>query len=328
MRKAFFRSLLVSPKSIVIEAQQLRKSYGARIALDCLTLDVMAGEVVGLLGPNGAGKSTTLSILATLLEPDAGTVRIAGLDALTHRAAIRRRLGFVPQSIALYPSLTAAQNLKLFLGVQGLSRGAADDACRRVLDQVGLAERAGDPVATLSGGMQRRLNLACGIAHQPEFLLLDEPAIGVDPQSREHILRTIRGLAGAGAAAIYSTHYMEEVERLCDRVFLIDRGRVIASGSVAEIIAMAGGRPRIEFTFAGEAPAAWYEGIDAVELPSPGTAGGRVTLALGSADVVPELLRRARTVAGGLREFSIHSPNLSDAFMALTGHPLRDGDPG
>src|SRR5712691_13052803 len=166
VRKAFFRSLLVSPKSIVIEAQQLRKSYGARLALDCLTLDVMAGEVVGLLGPNGAGKSTTLSILATLLEPDAGTVRIAGLDALTHRAAIRRRLGFVPQSIALYPSLTAAQNLKLFLGVQGLSRGAADDACRRVLDQVGLAERAGDPVATLSGGMQRRLNLACGIAHQ------------------------------------------------------------------------------------------------------------------------------------------------------------------
>jgi ABC-2 type transport system ATP-binding protein len=317
----------VIAKSIVIEVEQLRKSYGVRLALDCVTLNVRAGEVVALLGPNGAGKTTTLSILATLVEPDAGTVRILGLDARTHQATIRRRLGFVPQSIALYPSLTAAQNLQLFLRVHGLNREAARDACAKALEVVGLIDRGGDPVAILSGGMQRRLNLACGIAHQPEILLLDEPAIGVDPQSRDHILRTIRGLADAGAAAIYSTHYMEEVEQLCDRIFLIDRGRVIASGTVAEVIAMAGGRPRIEFTFNGRPPAAWCEGIDAIELPAPVGAARRVTLALGSEDAVPELLQRARKLAGGLPEFSIRSANLSDAFMLLTGHSLRGGEP-
>ena len=314
----------VIPNSIAIEVQELRKSYGARLAVECVTLTVNAGEVVALLGPNGAGKTTTLSILATLVEPDAGTVRIAGFDARTHRAAIRRRLGYVPQSIALYPSLSAAQNLQLFLRVHGLGRRAARDTGQQALERAGLAERSNDPVAILSGGMQRRLNLACGIAHQPEVILLDEPAVGVDPQSRDHILRTIRGLAKAGAAAIYSTHYMEEVERLCDRVLLINRGNVIASGTVAEVIAMAGGRPRIEFTFSAEAPAAWYEGIDALELPC---AAGRMALALASIDAVPELLERARKITGTLPEFSIRTPNLSDAFMTLTGHSLHEGEP-
>jgi len=317
----------VNPTNVVIEVEQLRKSYGARLALDCVTLDVRAGEVVGLLGPNGAGKTTTLSILATSIVPDGGTVWILGLDARTQQGEIRRRLGFVPQSIALYPSLTGAENLQLFLRVHGLNRRTAHDACAEALELVGLADRAGDPVAILSGGMQRRLNLACGIAHQPQILLLDEPCVGVDPQSREHMLRTIRGLADAGAAAIYSTHYMEEVERLCDRVLLIDRGKVIASGSVAEVIATAGGRPRMEFTFPGGTPAGWFEGIDAIELPSPRDTGGRVTLALASLDAVPELLRRSRAVAGGLQEFSIRSPNLSDAFMTLTGHSLRGDEP-
>jgi ABC-2 type transport system ATP-binding protein len=317
----------VSPKSIVIEVQQLRKSYGARLALDCVTLDVRAGEVVGLLGPNGAGKTTTLSILATLIAPDSGTLRLLGLDACSHQFAIRRRLGFVPQSIALYPSLTAAENLQLFLRVHGLNRAAARNACSEALELAGLAERAQDSVAILSGGMQRRLNLACGIAHRPEILVLDEPSIGVDPQSRDHILRTIRSLADAGAAAIYSTHYMEEVEQLCDRVFLIDHGRVVASGSVAEVIAMADARPRVGFTFAEDAPAAWYEGVDAIELPLTVGAAGRVTLALASVDGVPELLQRARKVAGGLKEFTIRSPNLSDAFMTLTGHSLGEGEP-
>jgi ABC-2 type transport system ATP-binding protein len=317
----------VTPKSIVIEVQQLRKSYRARVALDCVTLDVRAGEVVGLLGPNGAGKTTTLSILATSIAPDAGTLRILGLDARTQQAAIRRRLGFVPQTIALYPSLTAGENLRLFLQVHGFNRATSRNACGQALDLVGLADRADDPVAILSGGMQRRLNLACGLAHRPDILLLDEPSVGVDPQSRDHILRTIRELADAGAAAIYSTHYMEEVERLCDRVFLIDGGRVIASGSVPEVIARAHAHPRMEFTFAGRTPADWYEGIDAIELPSQIGAAERVTLALASVDAVPELLQRARGVAGGLREFTIRSPNLSDAFMTLTGHSLRDGEP-
>lgn len=312
---------------IVIQAEQLRKSYGTKLALESVTLDVKAGEVVALLGPNGAGKTTTLSILATLMVPDSGTLRILGLDARAQQTLIRRHLGFVPQSIALYPSLRAAENLQLFLRVHGLSRQATRDACAGALELVDMAGRAADPVATLSGGMQRRLNLACGIAHEPEILLLDEPSIGVDPQSRDHILRAIRSLADAGAAIVYSTHYMEEVERLCDRVVLIDQGRVIAAGTIAEVIAIGGGRPRIDFTFGGDTPPDWFEGIDAVELASPRTGAGRVTLALASVDSVPELLERSRHIAGGLQEFNIRSPNLSDAFMSLTGHSLRTNEP-
>lgn len=314
-------------EKIVIDAQQLRKSYSAKLALECVSLDVRAGEVVGLLGPNGAGKTTTLSILATLMVPDSGTLRVLGLDAAVEQAGIRRHLGFVPQTIALYPSLSVAENVKLFLRIHGLSRQTARDACARALELVELASRAADPVATLSGGMQRRLNLACGIAHDPTILLLDEPSVGVDPQSRDHILRAIRRLADAGAAIVYSTHYMEEVERLCDRVFLIDRGRVVASGSIAEVIAIGGGRPRIDFTFAGETPPDWFKGIDAVELASPRAAVGRVSLALASVDAVPELLQRSQQIAGGLQEFTIRSPNLSDAFMVLTGRSLRTNEP-
>jgi ABC-2 type transport system ATP-binding protein len=262
-----------------------------------------------------------------LLAPDDGTLRILELDARTQQRAIRPHLGLVPQSIALYPSLTAAQNLNLFLRMHGLNGAAAREASSQALELVGLADRASDPVAILSGGMQHRLNLACGIAHHPKILLLDEACIGVDPQSRGHILQIIRGLAEAGAAAIYSTHYIEEVERLCDRVVLIDHGRVIASGSVAEIVAMSDGRPRIEFTFTGPISAAWYEGIDATELRPAGGAAERVTLALATVDAVPELLRRAREVPGGLQEFNIRSPNLSDAFLALTGRSLREDEP-
>jgi ABC-2 type transport system ATP-binding protein len=317
----------LNAKTIAVEALQLRKCYGARLALDCISLEARTGEVVGLLGPNGAGKTTTLSVLATLLVPDAGTVRVCGLDIRAHQAAIRRRLGFVPQSIALYPTLSAAQNVELFLHVHRIRGAAARTACAEALELVGLADRKSDSVAILSGGMKRRLNLACGISHGPGVILLDEPTVGVDPQSREHLLTTIRGLADAGAAVIYSTHYMEEVERLCDRVFLIDGGKVVASGSVTEVITASGGRPRMEFTVAEASSSSWYEGVEGVEI-LPAAGPGRLTLRLANLEMVPELLQRARMSSDGLREFSIHSPNLSDAFMALTGHALRDEEPG
>ena len=317
----------MNENNIVVEAQQLRKSYAARLALDSVSLEMRPGEVVGLLGPNGAGKTTTLSILATLITPDEGTLRILGFDARTHQGAIRKYLGFVPQSLALYPSLSVVQNLRLFLRIHGMGTRAAHEACAHALETVGLTDRGRDQVAALSGGMQRRLNLACGIAHSPKILLLDEACIGVDPQSRDDILRNIRRLADAGAAAVYSTHYMEEVERLCDRVVLIDRGKVIASGSIAEVITMADGRPRMEFTFTRPPAASWYEDLDALELQSHPGGSGRVTLALPTVDAVPELLQRARQMPGGLQEFSIRTPNLSDAFMTLTGRSLRSDEP-
>jgi linearmycin/streptolysin S transport system ATP-binding protein len=307
----------------LVETVALGKSYGSRLVLDDVTFSVNAGEVVGLLGPNGAGKTTTLSILATLRAPDRGEVRIAGFDSRVDPGAIRRRLGFVPQSIALYPSLTAFENLELFVRVHGLSAREARDACTKALREIGLADRADEAVSVLSGGMKRRLNLACGMVHRPGVLLLDEPTVGVDPQSREKILQTIRTLAEAGAAAVYSTHYMEEVERLCDRVLLIDQGRLVAEGTVAELIALAGQHHRMEITFQRNPPPDWYAGIAGVTELALETANNTVTLQFASLAQISELLGRARSAGGRVLEFSVHSPNLSDAFMALTGHALR-----
>jgi len=309
---------------IPIETAHLRKSYGARLAIDDLTFTVNAGEVVGLLGPNGAGKTTTLSILATLIAPDAGEVRIAGIDSRVAPDSLRRKLGFVPQSIALYPPLSAYQNLGIFARVHGLTRRLAEVRSIEILEAVGLRDRADDPVWTLSGGMKRRLNLACGMVHRPEALLLDEPTVGVDPQSRERIFMTIRAAANSGVAVLYSTHYMEEVERMCDRALLIDRGKLLAQGTVAQLIELGGRHPRIEIIFEKPPQPGWYDGLPGVTELAPVTAAPTVILELTSLRQVSELIERAHNAGGQLLEFAVHSPNLSDAFIALTGHALRD----
>jgi ABC-2 type transport system ATP-binding protein len=314
--------------SPLLEAIELRKSYGSRLVLDGVNISVNAGEVVGLLGPNGAGKTTTLSLLATLIEPDAGVVRIAGATPSSRHSTMRRRLGFVPQAIALYPSLSGFQNLELFARLHGFSKRDASDASMRLLQDVGLAERAHDPVATLSGGMKRRLNLACGMVHGPDLLLLDEPTVGVDPQSREQILDTIDRAAKAGAAAIYSTHYMEEVERICSRALLIDNGKVIAAGTIAELITLGGGHPVMEISFRRDPPANWYGEVAGITpIARVGHPIGKIALQLDSFALVNPILERARLSGEEMVEFSVHSPNLSDAFIALTGHALRDPIP-
>ncbi len=323
-----FRAMTGVSAEIAVEARSLRKSYGSRVVLDGVSFRVERGEVVGLLGPNGAGKTTTVSILATLLRPDAGEVRIAGFDSRVNPDAMRQRLGFVPQAIALYPSLSALQNLELFARVHGIRKREARVESMRVLEQAGLGERARDAVAILSGGMKRRLNLACGIIHRPEVMLLDEPTVGVDPQSRENIMETIRDCARGGAAVIYSTHYMEEVERLCDRVLLIDRGRIMAQGSVAELIALGGRHPRMEITFREPAPAGWCADIEGVRELVQEQGDRKVNLEISNPAQVGELLERAHQAGAHVLEFSLHSPNLSDAFIALTGHALRDPEAG
>jgi ABC-2 type transport system ATP-binding protein len=324
------QSAIISPLpngSPLLEAIGLHKSYGPRVVLDGVSLSVNAGEVVGLLGPNGAGKTTTLSLLATLLEPEAGVVRIAGATPSPKHFAMRQRLGFVPQSIALYPSLSGFQNLEFFARLHGIPKRRAQSECMRVLQEVGLADRAHDPVGVLSGGMKRRLNLACGMVHGPDLLLLDEPTVGVDPQSRDHILETVRRAAAAGAAVIYSTHYMEEVERICSRALLIDRGKVVATGSITELIALGGRQPLMEITFHSAAPSNWRDGLIGVTLLAHSGGDAKVMLQLESFALVSPILQRAREAGAQILEFSVHSPNLSDAFIALTGHVLRDQVP-
>ena len=311
-----------------LEATELRKSYGERVALDGVSLSVERGEIVGLLGPNGAGKTTTLSILATLLEPDSGTVSLAGLSSARDREALRRKLGYVPQMIALYPTLSARQNLELFARIHGAGKRQAAAASADALEAVGLGSRAHDPVSILSGGMKRRLNLACAMVHRPEILLLDEPTVGVDPQSREQILLTVKGAAESGTAIVYSTHYMEEVESICDRALLIDYGRAVARGTVAELITLGGRHPRMEITFQEPPASGWSAGIEGVKELARARIDGKFDLELSSVAQVSEILERIRAIGGRVMEFSVHSPNLSDAFIALTGHALREDVPG
>ena len=308
----------------ILEAVGISKRYAARVAVDNINFAVRPGEVAALLGPNGAGKTTTLSILSTLLRPDSGKVLIDGKPPSADPRRLGRMLGLVPQSLALYPSLSAAQNILHFARMLGLSRGQAREACARVLEEVQLTERAHDPMYAFSGGMKRRLNVACGIVHRPAVLLLDEPSVGVDLQSREQILALVRRYADAGAAVIYSTHHMEEAERICERVLLIDRGRLIADDALEAVISLSGGRPRMELNYRGNLPEEWSRVLTDVREIKPPGGGGRVALEMASLSQVTEVIQRLRALDVNVIDYTLHSPNLSDAFIALTGRDLRD----
>jgi ABC-2 type transport system ATP-binding protein len=306
----------------LIAVDALGKRWGARVALDHVSFAVGAGETVALLGPNGAGKSTTLAILASLVEPDAGTAEIAGAPLPDGAARARAQLGYVPQRIALYPTLTARENLLFFARMQGLGRAAAAQAAARVLEMVALDARADEPVREFSGGMQRRLNLAGGILHQPRVVLLDEPTVGVDPQSRERIHDGVRALAREGAAILYSTHDMAEAERVCDRVVLLDGGVVVAEGTPAELVSRSGMTHHLRVRTSTALPAGWLAGVDGARLVAADAC--EATVALDDPSRAPATLISAARAGGEVLEFALHRPNLADVFFTLTGRALRD----
>src|SRR5215813_12409345 len=229
----------------MIEVTHLRKSYGSLVAVDGISFTVADGETFGLLGPNGAGKTTTMHIVTGALAPDAGNISIDGQLGSGHSDA-RYRLGLAPQSLALYESLTAEENLSFFAKLYGLRGGKLRERVDFTLDLSGLTDRRRDLVKTYSGGMKRRLNLACALVHDPSVVILDEPTAGVDPQSRNHLLDTIEEFARAGGTILYTTHYMEEAERLCDRVAIMDQGKILALDSVPALIERYGGPSLIE----------------------------------------------------------------------------------
>ena len=313
----------------LIAVEDLAKRYGKRVALAGISFTVGPGEIVGLLGPNGAGKSTTLSIAATLLPADRGTVTIAGRRLPGAAREVRRHLGFVPQQVALYPALTATENLRFFGRMQGLTARAAAEAAARALALVALEGRAGEPVVRFSAGMRRRLNLACGILHRPRVLLLDEPTVGIDPQSRERIFDVAETLRREGAAILYSTHYMEEAERLCGRVVLLDAGRVAAVGTPAELVGRTGMTQSIHLRTVRPLPPGWLartEGarIEGARILDGG--GAETAIAVDDAAAVPTVLVSATRAGGEILELTLHRPNLADAFFMLTGRALRDED--
>jgi ABC-2 type transport system ATP-binding protein len=309
----------------MIRAEDLHKRYGHRVALDGVSFTVNAGEIVGLLGPNGAGKTTALSILSGVIAPDSGRASIASCDLADAPRLARRRLGLVPQSLALYPTLTALENLVFFGRMEGMGARDALSHARTLLEEVGLGDRADDVVNEFSSGMMRRLNIACAMVHFPAALMLDEPTVGVDPQSRGRIFAIVEGAAQAGGAILYSTHYMEEAERLCNRIVLIDHGKIVAQGTDRELIALAGTEPRVEIMTKKALPHGWSNGIAGVgELPWDVLDGFATALTLRTLDQVPDVIRRAGEIGGEVVEFHVHRPNLQDAFLKLTGRALRD----
>jgi ABC-2 type transport system ATP-binding protein len=229
----------------------VRKSYGTLAAVDGLSLSIRKGELFGLLGPNGAGKSTSVSLAVGLLRPDSGTVTIEG-HGNPADPAVRQKIGVAPQSLALYDLLSAEENLRFFGEVYGLSGAKLAERVKWCLDFVGLSDRKADRVGGYSGGMKRRLNMAAAVLHDPELILLDEPTVGVDPQSRNKIFDSIEALHRDGRTIIYTTHYMEEVERLCERIAIVDAGKLLALGTLKELLATHGGTPTLIVTSNGE----------------------------------------------------------------------------
>jgi ABC-2 type transport system ATP-binding protein len=237
----------------MLDIRNLRKSFGPLVAVDGVSFTVSPGQLIGLLGPNGAGKTTTVSMIAGLVTPEKGEVLIDGARLSGDTDPKKKRIGLVPQDLALYDELSARSNLRFFGALYGLAGSALDKAIASALELVGLADRVNDRVATYSGGMKRRLNLASGLLHDPDILLLDEPTVGVDPQSRNAIFDNLELLKSRGKALLYTTHYMEEVERLADRIVVMDHGKVIADdtlgGLQSRVATVAGGRATLETVF-------------------------------------------------------------------------------
>ena len=308
----------------LLRCDGLRKCFGERVAVDEVSFSVAPGEIYGLLGPNGAGKTSTIKMVCGLLRPDAGTVTVDGRDA-ERDLEVHALVGYVPQDIALYPDLTARENLA-FLGRLYRLRGAVlDERVGEALELTGLAERAGERVDTFSGGMKRRLNIAAGLLHHPLLLVLDEPTVGVDPQSRHAILERVEALGRGGMAVLYTTHYMEEAERLCDRVGIIDHGRLVAEGTRRELVARLGERDRIELGADGdlERLAAACRAVDGVEEAAVAEGGVQLVTTDGRR-ILPAVLEAAERAGVPVRSVDVVEPDLEAVFLHLTGTALRE----
>jgi ABC-2 type transport system ATP-binding protein len=310
----------------MLEVFELKKRFGATVAVDGVSFAVSDGETVGLLGPNGAGKTTTVAMICGLLRPDAGEVRVDSRPLRGDADPAKRRIGLVPQEVALYDELTAHDNLKLFGALYDLDGPTVDRASAEALELVGLTDRAGDRVKTFSGGMKRRLNLAAALLHDPQTLVLDEPTVGVDPQSRNAIFDNLEALKARGKSLIYTTHYMEEAERLCDRVVILDKGRVVAGDSLRGLYKLLPAPNRIAVELDGPADGPWLDELRAV----PGVIdarfdGGVLNVGVtGLTTDAPAVLGWLAAQGRGFSHVETERPDLESVFLSLTGRSLRD----
>lgn len=311
--------------SPLISINGLFKKYGERVAVQDLSFSIEEGEIFGLLGPNGAGKTTTLSILSTLLIPDEGIVTISGYDVVHEARQVKRLIGSVPQELALYPTLSAWDNLAFFGRIYGLQGLELKGRVTTVLALVGLSDRSADPVQTFSGGMKRRLNIAAGLIHRPRVLFLDEPTVGVDPQSRNFIFEHVKRLNAEGMTIVYTTHYMEEAERLCDRVAIIDHGRILALDTTKGLIDMLGGGviylglPQVAL----ESLLPTVRALSHVSMVTQEDC--RLKIETSNARLaLLELIQLCNAHNVSILSLEMLEPNLESVFLHLTGKRLRD----
>jgi len=310
----------------IVEARGLVKRFGEATAVDGVDLNVEAGEVFGLLGPNGAGKTTTISMMCGLLEPTEGDVVVDGHSIRRESTKVKEALGVVPQEIALYPTLTALENLKFWGRMYGLSGGALDERVAEVLAIAGLEDRAKERIETYSGGMKRPINIAAGMLHRPKVLIMDEPTVGIDPQSRNHILDTARELNDAGMTILYTSHYMEEVEALCDRIAIVDHGKVIAQGTKDELRKLVGDEDVITLAVdrADEGVCATAAAVGGVERATVAAEGELEVLATDASETLAPVIQALTAAGVHVRSVDVREPNLESVFLHLTGKSLRD----
>ena len=311
--------------NFIVTVQDLHKSYGVFEGVKGLSFQIERGEIFGLLGPNGAGKTTTISMLTGLTAPTNGRITIDSLNMQTQANQAKRKIGLVPQELALYPTLSAEDNLKFFGRIYGLRGKKLNERIAATLDIVGLSERAKSPIEKFSGGMKRRINIAAGLLHEPEILFLDEPTVGVDPQSRNAIFESIEALHDAGMTVIYTTHYMEEAQRLCDRIAIMDEGKLLALDTPSALInGLGGGLIRLGLENghrdAVAAKTAVFPSIKTVERQN----GHLLIEAHQPQTALLDVLSVTNQLDAHVTSLQVFEPNLETVFLHLTGKQLRD----
>jgi ABC-2 type transport system ATP-binding protein len=311
--------------SSAIEVLDLQRSFGDTKAVQGVSFEVRQGEIYSLLGPNGAGKTTTISMLSCLLRPDGGDARVMGHSIREDPMGVKSVLGFVPQEIALYEDLSARENLTFWGKMYGLRGGTLKARVDEVLDVIGLRDRAKERVGKYSGGMKRRVNIGVALLHKPQVIYMDEPTVGIDPQSRRNILDSVVTLKDQGMTVLYTTHYMEEAQELSDQIGIMDHGKMIANGAHDQLVKLVGGQTRIDLTLNMEAGAVledWraVEGVTQVLAED-----GLVTVLVHDSNaVLPRLFDVTNRLAARITSVDILEPNLEAVFLHLTGRALRD----
>ena len=309
----------------ILACSGLVKRFGDRLAVDGVGFEIAPGETYGLLGPNGAGKTTTISMVCGILGRDGGTVTLDGQLLDPSRTDLKGKVGYVPQDLAIYPDLSARENLVFFGQLYGLGGRDLGRRVDEVLEIIDLTDRAKERTEHYSGGMKRRLNIGIGLLHRPRLLILDEPTVGVDPQSRNAILTSVEALSAEGMGILYTTHYMEEAERLCDRVGIIDEGRIVAEGTRRELVALVGAVDRVTLAATGALPSAagLLAGIPGVRKVTP-REGGLDLLVVEARRLLPQLLEAVSRDGITVKSVEVVEPDLEAVFLHLTGKALRD----